>query len=229
MLNISIYKIVLSSIKNRGLISSFNMIFGEVYYNLKYGFIFDYGVEASKFKESDYYSYQGTSWVTLRNIFKVLSADGDFNLTKAVMIDYGCGKGRAMIVALEHGVSQVIGVEYDKNLYNDCCKNLYRFSNLRRNKKKPNYECKHIDAKDYAIPNSCNTVFMYNPFGRETMNEIIINIKEFSNKEKKNILVIYVNPVFGAIFIENSFSVVGNIANDVFFYEYKFERLSDAD
>jgi SAM-dependent methyltransferase len=220
----SIYKIVLSSFSNRGLISTINLMLGEVYYNFKYGFIFDYGAETNELKRSDYYAYQGTSWVILNKIFKFLSADEDFNLSKTVLLDYGCGKGRVMIVALEFGVLHVFGVEYDKRIFNDCCNNLNKVFNFKKNKRKTNYECTHEDAKDYVIPKSCNTVFIYNPFGRKVMNQIITNLKDFVYKEETNITVIYVNPVFGEILIENGFTEIGNIANDVLFYKYKYER-----
>ena len=56
------------------------------------------------------------------------------------------------------------------------------------------------------------------------MNQIITNLKDFVYKEETNITVIYVNPVFGEILIENGFTEIGNIANDVLFYKYKYER-----
>ena len=75
--------------------------------------------------------YQGASYFILFSIFNELPKE-----TKGFpLIDYGCGKGRALFVAEQCGFTNLIGVDIAKELIDDANKNkvIYKKQNQQRN------------------------------------------------------------------------------------------------
>lgn len=75
-----------------------------------------------------------------------------------------------MAAAISIGFHKVSGIDLDKeglqNATVACNEISKRFNNS-------DFEIDNIDAATYDIPNSINVIFMFNPFGKKTMIEVI--------------------------------------------------------
>lgn len=144
--------------------------------------------------------YQGASYYILFSIFNELPQE-----TKDLpLIDYGCGKGRALFVAEQCGFTHLIGVDIAKELIEDANKNKAIY-----NKKNPESSIDFLfeDATKYKIPNNACVFYFFNPFGEEIMQQVIHHIKESVKLNPRKIYCIYLNPKYKAVFEKNGFEV----------------------
>lgn len=193
------------SLYYRGLVNTFKLLTYEGKYEKQLGINTHSIVNLDKLtlagEESEQnHHYQGASYYILFSVFKKLPSE-----TKPFpIIDYGCGKGRALFVAEQCGFTKLIGVDIAKEL----------IDNANENKKA--YQLKNIhseisflfeDATKYAIPNDAQVFYFFNPFGEEIMQKVISNIKASIKLNPRKIYCIYLNPKYKAVFEKNGFTV----------------------
>lgn len=112
-------------------------------------------------------------------------------------VDLGSGKGRAVLVASRYPFKEIIGIEISSELCTIARKNvkLYR---------PPEQVCRNIeilnlDALEYKFPASPLIVFMYRPFGENTLMKVIANLSSALELSNNPSYVIYVNPQLEAL------------------------------
>lgn len=142
--------------------------------------------------------YQGASYFILFSIFNELPKETQH----FPLIDYGCGKGRALFVAEQCGFTHLIGVDIAKELIEDANENksLYKKKNQQSN-----IDFLFEDATKYQIPNDAQVFYFFNPFGEEIMQRVINHIKESVKLNQRKIYCIYLNPKYKAVFEKNGF------------------------
>ena len=144
--------------------------------------------------------YQGASYYILFSIFEKLPIE-----TKNLpLIDYGCGKGRALFVAEQCGFTNLIGVDIAKELIDDA--NANKAVYLRKNSQSK-IDFLFEDATKYLIPDNAQVFYFFNPFGEEVLQKVIDNIKESVKQHPRKVYCIYLNTKFKAVFEENCFKV----------------------
>lgn len=152
-------------------------------------------------EESDQnHHYQGASYYILFSIFEKLPKE----TRNFPLIDYGCGKGRALFVAEQCGFTHLIGVDIAKELIED--------ANTNKAIYKKKYQQSSIqflfeDATKYQIPNDSQVFYFFNPFGEEIIQKVIDNIKSSLEVNPRKIYCIYLNPKYKAVFEKNGFEV----------------------
>jgi len=108
-------------------------------------------------------------------------------------IDLGCGKGAALLLAREYGFQELVGVEYNARLADIAQKNL---ATLRSGgEESPFVSVITADACDFSFPDAPSLVFMYNPFGRATMDVVLGNLSRSLTESPRPVVVVYMNPV----------------------------------
>ena len=70
------------------------------------------------------------------------------------------------------------------------------------------FELIKCDASMYSIPDSMTVIFFFNPFGPQTMKQVVGNILESLVRAPRKIWVIYQNPVNENIFIQSGFKMI---------------------
>lgn len=108
-------------------------------------------------------------------------------------VDIGCGKGRAMLLALEHPFREVIGVELAPTLAAIAERNLQGF---RAEWKSPQVAARVAigDATRLALPCGPLLLFLYHPFARPVMLRFIAHIRAALKTEPREIYLLYANP-----------------------------------
>ena len=112
-------------------------------------------------------------------------------------IDFGSGKGRAVILAAHRPFKKVIGVEFSPTLHAIAQGNATRF-HLRMPQAAP-IELRCEDAALTAIPQSTLLCFFYNPFGESVMEKVLCNLRASLTAHPRPLKVLYRNPVHGAL------------------------------
>ncbi len=148
--------------------------------------------------------YQGASYYILFKVFNLLPQE----LKNKTLIDYGCGKGRALFVAEDCGFKKLIGVDIAKELIDDAKNNevLYKKKNLDSQ-----FRFEFEDATKYKIPNDADVFYFFNPFGKLILQDVITNIKVSVKEHPRCVYCVYLNPLFRNIFEENGFEIHAKI------------------
>ena len=193
------------SLYYRGFVNTFKLLSYEGKYEKQLGINTHSIVNLDKLtlagENSDQnHHYQGASYYILFSIFKKLPIE-----TKNFpLIDYGCGKGRALFVAEQCGFTNLIGVDIAKELIDDA--NANKAVYVRKNSQS-NIDFLFEDATKYLIPYNTQVLYFFNPFGEEVLQKVIDNIKESVKQHPRKVYCIYLNPKYKAVFEENGFDV----------------------
>lgn len=142
--------------------------------------------------------YQGASYFILFKVFNLLPTQ----LKSKPLIDYGCGKGRALFVAEQCGFTNLIGVDIAKELIENANSNLLIYSKKNNESK---FSFLFEDATKYLIPNDADTFYFFNPFGENIIQLVINNIKESLKQNPRSVYCIYLNPKYKEVFETNGF------------------------
>ncbi len=118
-------------------------------------------------------------------------------------LDLGCGKGRALCVAAHYGFSKLTGIDISKNFLTAARENIE--NTIKTLEPKPAYNLQHADAYYFDIPDSCDCVFLFNPFNDVIMSGVAENIKDSLRRNPRTIFILYKNPLHKEFFTMNNF------------------------
>lgn len=132
--------------------------------------------------------------VWLKNIDRLCSQlPDDFEFNKYVLVDVGCGSGISTIYFYrKYSFKYVKGFDFSASLIKTAEENKRQLLLLGGNVKPLAFEVG--DAKSYRLPQEPLVMFMFNPFGWETMKVFIENNIETLRKTKS--LLLYANDIF---------------------------------
>jgi len=116
----------------------------------------------------------------------------DVDYRRFVFIDFGCGKGKALLLASELPFKQIIGIELSSALIGVAKENLTRYSRRKLRCTTVNLVC--LDAADYPIPHEPAIYYFYNPFEAEVMHKMLENIRASLAEAPREAYVIYLGP-----------------------------------
>jgi SAM-dependent methyltransferase len=107
-----------------------------------------------------------------------------------VFLDYGCGKGRAIILAAAYPFRRIVGVELSPTLAQMARENVARVSGKLACK---DIEIVTTDATLYTNLDDVTVIFMYNPFRGAVLSRVIANIRESLLNHQRNLTIVCVN------------------------------------
>ena len=108
-----------------------------------------------------------------------------------VFVDFGSGKGRAIMLASEFSFRRALGVEFSEELHRIAEDNFNRFS-------KSSCCCAHLesvcmDAVDFPLPDDDLVCYFCNPFDATIMMKVVANIRASFLRKPRQIFVLYYN------------------------------------
>ncbi|WP_336489359.1 class I SAM-dependent methyltransferase [Methylobacterium nigriterrae] len=134
--------------------------------------------------EDRLYSFGAISYLGMRRLMRRLEPT-----RKDVLLDMGCGAGRATCVAAQYPFSRVIGIDIDERL---CALAQHNARRLRRCTVRP--EIVHADATTYHVPDDVTVVFLYNPFRGEVLESALTRVLESFDRKPRRLRLAYANP-----------------------------------
>lgn len=158
-----------------------------------------YGVETGGVFRSRQEDVVGENWALGGN-YQAVDPEVFLDALKAVsvphpgftFIDFGSGKGRALLLASGFPFRRIIGVEYCKTLNVIARENVKRFpAGMRRC---DNIEIVDADATEYPLPNEPLLLFLYHPFAEPVMAKVARKAAESYRKNPRRIVLVYLYP-----------------------------------
>ncbi len=141
-------------------------------------------------------SYEASPAVELFLILESLSINSGWSF-----VDIGCGKGKAMLLASLFPFGKLEGVELSEKLVSECQVNLQRA--LHSSGEIPKYEVFCCDALEHQYPDTDLVVYMFNPFGRTVLQQLLEKLQASLEERHRNVVVIYCNAVHSDCFEES--------------------------
>jgi len=148
--------------------------------------------------------YQPTRLRLVRRLMSALSPPPG-----SALVDFGCGKGRVLLLAAEYGFRRITGVEFAKELCGVARDNVARYQ--KKTGIQTDIRIVEGDAVEYEIQDDDNCFFMFNPFAAAVMTKIIHNITRSVARKDRQVFIIYNNPLCCDVIEQQGFSPLLNL------------------
>jgi len=129
--------------------------------------------------------------VTWGWLIKEAIAQLDIDHSRYSFIDYGSGKGKALLMASDYPFKTIIGLEYARRLHDIAVENCRTYHN-------PNQKCRSLepvlgDALHYTPPSGPIVCFMCNPFDEATLRSVFNRWRARYESGEREIRILYLN------------------------------------
>lgn len=121
----------------------------------------------------------------MRNVFEHLGADAR-DLT---FVDFGSGKGRALLCAAAFPFKRIVGVEWSTDLCAIARRNVDIFRS--HHPSAPQIEVTCLNVLDYEIPSGPIVVYTFNPFGPKLTQQVFAKIARHGQETRDRCLVVF--------------------------------------
>lgn len=113
--------------------------------------------------------------------------------SKDVVVDLGAGKGRVVCVAGTYPIKRSIGIEIDADL---CRLGEVNGRRMRSRRAPVEFICRSAADYDFA---EASVVMLFNPFGADTMREVLDQLHQSLVKNPRPLRIVYGNPILSSM------------------------------
>jgi hypothetical protein len=132
-------------------------------------------------------SYFASDLWSFRAVLSILRRLG-VRPVEYALVDYGCGMGRVLLMAIEAGFRETIGVELVPDLAQAAIDNLRSY----RARRTASVHCG--DATTFPIPAGPLVVYLFNPFTGPVLEAVAENIRRSFEEQPRAMYVVYIYP-----------------------------------
>jgi len=141
------------------------------------------------------WEYGTPYWAIKPDVFAQLVGELDIPHRDFTFIDFGSGKGRALLLASELPFKKVIGVEFSPELHEVAQQNVRAFQSERQQCRDIELVC--TDALEYQLPDGPGVYYFFNPFVKEVMEGMVARIEQSYRRRPHEIYILYANAIHG--------------------------------
>jgi len=197
---------VLKSVRKRGALSTVRLLVPEVLFDWKYGTATFKLISLEELGDVESGNrphggpYQGANAYLFGLCMDAIRASAPAAFSRDHshhgFVDYGCGKGRALLLAASHGFRSAVGVEFSPTLADTARSNVEVFRSKHfRGTQTTAFSVATADATEFAVPADADTFFFFNPFGPAVLAPVLSRIAESLAASPRPAVLIYLNPV----------------------------------
>lgn len=114
---------------------------------------------------------------------------------QSVFVDFGSGKGKLLLLASRYSFKRVVGIEFSDELCEIARRNFAAHRDRVRTCSEVEIVCS--DVVDYKIKHDENIFFLFNPFGRSVMRQVLANIQRSYELNPRPLWLVYADPFYG--------------------------------
>lgn len=129
------------------------------------------------------YPYEPTPYSVLERL-----AFSGYIGKKNTLVDYGCGKGRVDFFLSYQTRCRSIGIEYDERIFETAAENQKTAVSAGR------VEFVLQNAETYAVPETADRFYFFNPFSVEILRSVLERIKESYYEHPREMLLFFYYP-----------------------------------
>ncbi|MFC5136751.1 class I SAM-dependent methyltransferase [Actinomycetospora rhizophila] len=136
--------------------------------------------------------YEPTSYHEARALFQRLRLTD----VHGAFVDFGCGKGRMLLLATEYSFGRIVGIEFSQQLCDTARANVQKYCSSTEER----VEILNEDAASYELSDDEVVFFFFNPFAEAVMSMVLESIYRSLRRRNRQVWVIYNNPRCRALF-----------------------------
>jgi SAM-dependent methyltransferase len=122
-----------------------------------------------------------------------------------IFVDYGCGKGKAVLMASSFPFRRIVGVELSTHLAAIASGNIRRYKARRQRCRALEIVC--ADATEFEPPDAPLVCFFYNPFREAVMSRVLDKLEQSWNANPRDLHIVYLYPELDGLFRRRNFLV----------------------
>ena len=150
-----------------------------------------FGTQTAGYKETNHPDGTRHESLAYKTYFRALK---NLSLGRTdVLVDLGCGKGRVLCAAGTQRLKEVIGVEVNPELFRiaemNAARMRFRVSPIR-------VICQPAEQFQFR---DVTVLVMFNPFGAETMRQVMSALHDSLNDQPRRIRIAYCNPLHDSV------------------------------
>jgi len=124
--------------------------------------------------------------------FRTLMAALPVDFPKFTFVDFGSGKGRALLLASEYPFRKILGLEFSRELHDVAVANIGRFRNDAQ--KCPLIESRVMDFVEFEFPDEPLVLYFFDPSDEKVIGRVMKNLEQSARKHPRQVYVAYVGP-----------------------------------
>lgn len=129
------------------------------------------------------YPYEPTPYSVLERL-----AFSGYIGKKNTLVDYGCGKGRVDFFLSYQTRCRSVGIEYDERIFETAAENQKTAVSAGR------VEFVLQNAETYAVPETADRFYFFNPFSVEILRSVLERIKESYYEHPREMMLFFYYP-----------------------------------
>lgn len=150
---------------------------------------------------------QGTAYIPVdpdwfRSVISALRVP----LDSFTFVDFGSGKGRAVLLAAEYPFRTLVGIDFSPELTAIAERNWSVYQNPRQRCTTAHFVCD--DFINYEIPHTPAVLYFYNPCGEALLRKVVAKTAEAIAQHSEPVAIVYVFPVHTRLWAEAGFQRV---------------------
>lgn len=206
---------LLDSVRRRGVTPSLRLLAREVWFDAWFGTETHAVLEGSQLGslegggDNRVAIYHAINPVVFARAIEQLRALEPDATRLGSFVDFGSGKGRALILAARAGFRRVVGVEHSPVLHACCERNLQCAS--RRRSLPAEFEIHFGEATRFRVPDDSIAWFWFNPFDAESTRQVAGNLVASLVRRPRQAYLIYARPTHASLLQASGFSVTAEV------------------
>ncbi|MEY2936174.1 MAG: hypothetical protein RL033_6923 [Pseudomonadota bacterium] len=152
------------------------------------------------------HGYEPSDERVMRNILRFV--EGQLDVRRFTFIDFGCGKGRVVLMAGDLPFKEVVGVELAPDHCEVARTNIaaYRASAARQRLAKATAPASIVcaDATRFELPKTDLIAYLFNPFRGAVFRTVLERLAAFQRTEGRQVFLILSNPAMEDLIRENA-------------------------
>jgi tRNA G46 methylase TrmB len=142
-------------------------------------------LEISSESKADGHLYEPVGIQCLRTVLDQIDTN-----RYSIFVDYGSGKGRALLIASDYSFRQIIGVEFSSELHEIAQSNIKHYSNPKQRCSEIESVC--VDAVEFDPPTEPSVLFFFSPFQNQVMQRVLDRIRTSSSQHETDVAIAFV-------------------------------------
>ena len=160
--------------------------------------------------------YCGAHPKFLFEVFSALKID----YPRYTFVDFGSGKGRALLIASEFPFSKIVGVEFASELHEIASRNIRNYRSKTQRCK--NVQSLNLDAAEFELPLTPLVLYLFNPFRPAVLVPLLQRLQRSLDSHPRDVTLIYTAP-FHAELVEQE-TALRCIEKSIYHNTYRFEH-----
>lgn len=108
------------------------------------------------------------------------------------LLDYGCGRGRALLFAARYPLRRILGIERVPSLVAEARRNVALARGPLRCR---DIQVEEADASRYPVPPEVTVALLFNPFGGETLRQVLEQLRRSVERAPRPLRIAYMSPL----------------------------------